>query len=183
MPTLPYWLIKLLKFGLPVLMLAAVVFGIYRAGVSAEADRNERDRLKAEVAHNNEINELERQLEAKQKAHRDASLQIADQLAANETRTAAAIAALQHGFALRLQQSGERAAIYRDLSESGSAERDRLARHAAELDGSLEQGRLLVGELRSTLAERDEQLRLLGRQLTADRVLIGSGVPEGPPTT
>ena len=75
-------------------------------------------------------------------------------------------------FADRLRNSDARANVYQRQAEGGAVERNRLASHAAKLDRSLEEGRRVVAELRTTLGLRDEQLKSLAAQIRADRELI-----------
>ena len=72
----------------------------------------------------------------------------------------------------RLRLSETRASVYQRQAQGGEAERRNLASHAAELDRTLTEGRLLVAELRATLGLRDKSLILLGQQITADRELL-----------
>lgn len=75
-------------------------------------------------------------------------------------------------FANRLRDSDTRAGIYQRQAEGGAVERNRLASHAAKLDRSLEEGRRLVAELRTTLGLRDKQVESLAAQIRADRELF-----------
>ena len=75
-------------------------------------------------------------------------------------------------FAQRLRQSVARTGVYREQAQGSTAERERLASHAAELDRSLEEGRALVRELWETVEFRDQQLRQLGEQILVDRELL-----------
>ena len=82
------------------------------------------------------------------------------------------VATLHAEYAGRLRKSEARSGIYREQAEGGTAECQRLASHATELDRSLEEGRSVVQELRTALGFRDEQLRQLGHQILADRALL-----------
>ncbi|ATA57209.1 hypothetical protein CKY39_31270 [Variovorax boronicumulans] len=85
---------------------------------------------------------------------------------------AAADAAERVARAQRLQRTAEgRAAQYLAMSQAGDTERSRLASHAARLDASLADGRRVAEQLRATVVERDQQLRLLGDVIRADRAL------------
>lgn len=104
--------------------------------------------------------------------NKDLSAQITTSLENANAKHAKALAAVRAEFDARMRKSETRAGIYREQAEGGTAECQRLASHAAELDRSLEQGRSLVEELRTTLGLRDEQLRQLGEQIRADRALL-----------
>lgn len=82
------------------------------------------------------------------------------------------VAALHAEYADRLRKSEARSGIYREQAEGGATQCQRLASHATELDRSLEEGRSVVQELRTTVGLRDQQLEQLGRQILADRALL-----------
>lgn len=75
-------------------------------------------------------------------------------------------------WADRVRNSESRSALYQRQAQGSAVERERLGRHAAELDRSLEEGRRLVAELRATIGLRDEQLKSLAAQIRADRELM-----------
>lgn len=70
---------------------------------------------------------------------------------------------------VRMQQLETRERSYRLMSQATDAERRALADTTAELDRAATEGRYLVGELRRTLALRDEQLIKIGEQILAER--------------
>ncbi|MDN4591261.1 hypothetical protein DBA29_22525 [Xenophilus aerolatus] len=95
---------------------------------------------------------------------------------------AAADAAARIADARRLQRDADRRADrYRAMSKASEAERDRLASYAAGLDASLAEGRLLAEELRATLVDRDNRIRLLADTIRADRILCGATDPGAEP--
>lgn len=98
-----------------------------------------------------------------------------DELAAQETAHAVALAQLNQHFAERMLKSDKRASYYERLAKGGAAQQADLARHAAELDRSLEEGRRVVAELSETVRQRDNQCRALGNQLVNDRSLFNMG--------
>lgn len=172
MPSLS-WL-NVFKVGLPILALLGIAFWLFswgleegRADVQAQWDQDK-------LQHQAVIEAFKAELEHKEAVNREQSRQIAEQLASVEADHARSVSALHAGFAVRLRNSEDRATVYQRMSEAGTAERSDLASHAAELDRALEEGRLLVGELRSTLVQREQQLRLVGEQLLADRRLINT---------
>lgn len=86
---------------------------------------------------------------------------------------AAADGASRIADAERLQRAAEgRAAQYLAMSKASDAERSRLASHAARLDSSLAEGRLVAEQLRADLVDRDQRIRLLGDVIRADRALF-----------
>ena len=122
-------------------------------------DKKAYDKLKGEYdalnrQHSYEVGALTTRLETASKNHEDELTRIGSD------------------YAGRLQQSEKRASIYKRQAEGGTLECRSLASHAARLDESLEQGRQLVEELRSTVRLRDSQLIELGNQIKADRKLL-----------
>lgn len=105
-------------------------------------------------------------------ANRTKTEELTHDLAEAQKNHDVAIANAQSDFDKRLLKSQARADYYKRVSEGGSLECRNLASHAAELDRSLEEGRLVVRELRETLGLRDKQLIALGDKLQADRKLL-----------
>lgn len=141
---------------------------MYRAGSNSiqiqwDAERN---------ARNTEILVLQNQLRIKEADHAEETQRIKDGLLKAHIDYAQHIAKLQSDYAERLRNSEGRAGVYKRLSESGETERYRLAEHAAKLDRSLEEGRLLVAELRATVKQHERVIVQLGGQILADRKLI-----------
>lgn len=95
-----------------------------------------------------------------------------DELAEKETAHAATLARLSAEYAGRMQLSEQRASRYQRQAQGGAVEQANLARHAAELDRAVEEGRRLVAELATTLRQRDDQLRAISQQLINDRNLF-----------
>ena len=95
-----------------------------------------------------------------------------DELAEKETAHAAALARLNAEYAGRMQLSEQRAGRYQRQAQGGAVEQANLARHAAELDRAVEEGRRLVAELAATIRQRDDQLRAVSQQLINDRNLF-----------
>ncbi|AHC94031.1 Rz-like spanin [Achromobacter phage JWAlpha] len=104
--------------------------------------------------------------------HRAEMSAVQKELANAETRHRSELDSLAGQYAERVRLSEGRADVYQRQAQGGAAERNRLARHAAELDRSLEAGRRLVAELRATVGLRDEQVKSLAAQIRADRELI-----------
>lgn len=80
---------------------------------------------------------------------------------------------LRDEYSSRVRDLEKRASRYRSMSEAGAAQCGNLADITARFDRSLEEGRQLVVEFRSRLELREEQLRIIGNQLKADRHLLG----------
>ena len=162
----------LISKGWPYLLVVALGVTIYFWGSSngqdavqkkwdeqKQEDRKAYDKLKGEYdalnrQHSYETGVLTSRLQTASQAHEDE------------------LARLNDVYASRLQQSGKRAELYKRQAEAGAFECRSLASHATRLDESLEQGRQLVEELRSTVRLRDSQLIELGNQIRADRKLL-----------
>ena len=153
-----------------VLLLASSA--LYFSGVTQGENNITVQWQKEKLSHAEEISKLRGEIQQKEFGHRQESARIADQLRKTEVQYEKAISDLSAERAQRLRLSVERAAIYERNAASGPAQCRALASHAAQLDRSLEEGRSVVAELRSALGQRDEQLRLLGAQLTTDRQLL-----------
>lgn len=76
-------------------------------------------------------------------------------------------------YANRLRNSEERANRYSKQAEAGTSECRSLASKSAQLDRTLEEGRILVIELRDSIELKDKQLMLLGKQIESDRATLG----------
>lgn len=111
----------------------------------------------------------------KEQAHATSITQAVDHFHAAQ-EPAIVDSAARIADAQRLQRDAEaRAARYRSMSKASDAERDRLASHAARLDSSLAEGRLVAAQLRADLVDRDQRIQLLADVIRADR-----GLFEGP---
>lgn len=127
-----------------------------RAQQLIEGQKLELEYAKKERAARGKIDELSKQLHLAKEKH--------DRIIAD--------------YNVRLQQSTERASVYRRQANSTTADRNHLAEHAARLDESLTKGRQVVTELRALVELRDKQLRILGRQLLNDREQINEATDE-----
>ena len=107
-----------------------------------------------------EVNDLKVKYE-KQTVQHKMEITAIKVAAENDRRT------IQRDYADRLLNADKRASVYKRLSQSGESERIRLAEHAAKLDRSVEEGRSLLREQQSALAERDGIIGKLVAQLRA----------------
>lgn len=176
-----YW--KLFKIGAPVVLLAVGAWWLYNTGFEDGEDKVElawaKDTEERRKAQEEEVNRLKKELADAAKIHKERSDEIATQLSQLEIDHANNLAALERDHAQRMRNHTDRTIVYEYLSDSGATERANLASYAAQLDRSLEQGRLLVAELRSTVVQRDGQIQLLSEQIVADRRVI-NGNPDEP---
>lgn len=158
-------------------LLACFLFAAYSTAVyslgSAKATATVTAAWKKENARRDiKTAQLEEVNKALQAQHEKDSSFITTELKTYEAQYKISLATATADYNKRLQQHQTRAGVYRELAEGSTAERERLASHAAELDRSLEEGRRVVQELRETVGLRDNQLRQLGKQIMADRALL-----------
>lgn len=140
----------------------------YNRGAASVQTQWDRAREAQQVA----ATKLQLEYAGKEAVHRQNLERVTDALNQANTKHEQALVALRADFARRLQSSEARAGVYQRQAEAGPAQCRDLASHAARLDQSLEEGRSLVWELRATLGQRDQQIRLLGTQLLNDRQLL-----------
>ena len=164
---------KLATAGISALLLIGTAVYLYShgkdAGVTETKTEWALDTARREAA----INELRLKYSRLQVESTQENTRISDDLihAREQARADLDAAAVAHGK--RLLVSQERGAVYQRLAEAGPTERTGLASHAAKLDRALEEGRSVVAELGITLGQREEELKLLGAQITSDRKLMG----------
>lgn len=169
--------VKLLR-NLGVGLLVLVVLGLLGAFVYSKGEHAGEQKIQAAwdldtKARDTAITNLRLEYAGKLALANSEKDRISNDLVKTRESSAAAIAALGRVHGQRLLRSTERASVYQRLSEAGPTERSGLASHAAELDRSLEEGRSLVAELGITLGQREQEIRLLGQQITSDRKVMG----------
>lgn len=157
---------------LPLLVAASTT--AYFLGSYQGAQRIENQWEEDRGRHLAQIQRLKDEYAQKEQVHQAENARIAHELVEAETAHAGALVDLQHDYAQRLQLSQKRAVAYQRQAATGAAECRGLADHAARLDESLEEGRRLVREFRTTLGQRDYQITVLGRQLHNDRALLSA---------
>ena len=175
--TIP-WL-KILKFGLPVLLVLGIGWWVYslgsaagQASVQAKWDHQKQVDADAVKAEKDRIAKDET-------AHRAEDRKISDELVTAKETAAAAIADARTATGKLREDSSRRESVYRAQAEAGAVERANLASHAAQLDRALTEGVGLVQELNATLELRDGQIRGLAAQIRNDRQLIEGSTTDG----
>lgn len=118
------------------------------------------------------INKLQGKFDLLQLQHRAKEEELTHELALSNARLENELSRIGSEYAGRLQQSDKRADVYQRQARGSALEQERLARHAAELDRSLEEGRGLVRELGETLRQREVTIRALGGIILNDRTLL-----------
>lgn len=163
-------------------LLAALIAGTYAMAfkygeytgsteVSAEWKKENDNRDNAYTA-------LEKKNASEREAHQQREKELGDELATTNETFQATLDDYRTEFAGRLLSSETRAGVYQRQANGSAIEQQRLARHAAELDRSLEEGRALVRELGETLGQRDRTIHALGQIILNDRTLF-IGEPNG----
>ncbi len=166
----------LLKYGLPVILLAGVFYGIYSVGYQAGEDKIQNQWNQQKEKDAKLVAEEKSKIAKDQATHSQNNRTIDYELAQAEKTHAVDVARIRSDNVIRLRDSEQRASLYRAASESGAVERANLASYASQLDRSLTEGIGLVSELRTTVEVRDGQIRALGAQILNDRELMnGSG--------
>lgn len=146
----------------------------YTVGKLEGAKEVQQDWDKQEAARLAEINKTRGELDVLTKQHAKAQKEYEDELAASALAHEDELSRYRREYDDRLQLANSRARVYQRQANGSAAERDTLARHAAELDRSLEEGRSLVRELRQTLGQREVTIRALGGIILNDRTLLES---------
>lgn len=174
---LPIWLtagnaLKALPY---VLVVGFLLYGAHLIRV-ADFDRGAASVQKqwdvSEQAKAKEIAKVKAELFEEQIDHILNTAKISHDLSDATKKHEIAMSQLTADFEHRLLLSADRAKFYQRQAEGGAVECRSLADHAGKLDTTLEEGRGLVQELRSTLGLRDTQVKLLGDQIKNDRKLL-----------
>jgi hypothetical protein len=153
-----------------VVLLAFGGFFLYSSGKASVQKEFTAYKVKQEGAYTTLQNKYDA-LSAQHKAQSDQNTK--DLQNANQAHQVALSSnAVEYGK--RLLASEARASVYQRQAQAGTAECNSLASHAARLDASLEEGRYVVRDLRTTLGQRDETIRILGKELISTRNLITS---------
>lgn len=163
-------------------LLAALIAGSYAMAfkygeftgstkVSAEWQQENDDRDKAYTA-------LEKKNASEREAHQQREKELGDELATATATYQATLNGFRSDYDHRLLLAEGRAGVYQRQARGSADEQQRLARHAAELDRALEEGRALVRELGETVRQRDRTIFALGQIILNDRTLF-TGEPNG----
>lgn len=158
--------------GWPYLLVVALVVTIYFWGKSSgqESVQKKWDKQKSEDT--KAYNKLKGEYDVRNRQHSYEVGALSVRLQTAESNHASELARISGDYDSRMLRSEKRATLYQRQAEAGTFGCRSLASHAARLDGSLEQGRRLVEELRATVRLRDDQLIQLGNQIQADRKLL-----------
>lgn len=155
-------------------LVVGLVAGVYYAGKHAGENKVNLAWTQEKKKLGDQIIKLQEDLRDSLAAYRIASDEHDKKLKQAKADYEKSLSSIRSDHALRLQHSNKRADVYQRMSEGAESERRSLASHAAQLDRSLEEGRLVVGELQATIRQRDAELILLGSQLLTERKLINA---------
>lgn len=176
----PY--IRVLPYVGALLLILFLGSSLHSCGVEKGANsiQKEWDKEKREI--DQEIKRLENKYVSLQETHREETQRITHELSEERKRHEVELVRADAEYRDRVQFAEARASLYQRQAQNGSIECRNLADHASRLDSSLEEGRSLVRELRTTLGLRESQIRALSRQIHNDRLLFTMNeYPEGSP--
>ena len=156
----------------PYLLVATLMVAIFFLGSNKGADDVQAKWDEQKLEDNKAIKKLEGDYDVLNRQHSYEVGQLTNKLQTLTAGYQSELARITDEYAGRLQQSGKRAEVYKRQAEAGISECRGLASHAARLDNSLEEGRQLVEELRTTAKLRDNQIIELSNQIRADRKLL-----------
>ena len=166
------WVKVFLVFG--VIALACwLIATIYNKGYSSGSSAIQAEWNADKAVQQKALFDASEKLRLQEQRHRQESDKISYDISQANLQHETVVAGLDAEYDRRLLVSEQRASLYQSQAEAGAAQCRSLASHAAELDRSLEEGRRLVQEFRSTLELRDSQLRALGEQILSDRRILG----------
>jgi len=165
-------LAKGILYLMPAVIIAASLYCAYSFGSKHEAMRAKIAYDAKEKERSDALEVLKADFAKKEEEHRSKNQEINDALKDAKQNYDLRVAALGNDYARRLRESETRAGIYSRQAQGGTAEQERLASHAARLDASLVEGKAVAAELRHTVELRDEQLKMLAKQILNDRALI-----------
>lgn len=162
----------ILRWSLLIAAIASFIGAIFFLGSHMKDVEWQAKWNKAEVERQEAIDAVKTEYRTKEEAHAVEASRLQTQIADQARLHQVALAAVRAELDKRVRSSEQRALVYQRQAEADPAQCRDLADHAARLDGSLEQGRSLVQELRLTLGQRDNEIRSLSQQINADRQLF-----------
>ena len=174
--------IRLVPYALTLVVIVLLGSGLYSCGVKSGKEDVQEKWDKEKKQYDSAIEKLRTEYADLELNHRIETQRISDELAKEKHRFEMELAMSGAEYDHRLRLSQARADTYQRQAQDGAAECRNLADHASRLDSSLEEGRSLVRELRSTLGLREFQIRALSQQIHNDRLLFTMNeYPEGSP--
>lgn len=159
-----YWIIGL--------VVVICLGGTYSLGYSSGSNDKQLEWNEDIQSYQQKVRELTEQLKNQEKEYRAENTRILLELNNAKKDYEKSVAVLDANYSDRLREYEARAKIYESQAQSGKSQCRNLASYTTKLDKCLTKGRELVKELSRTIELRDNQLRLLGEQITNERELI-----------
>ena len=163
------WLVKV---GVPILIVLGVILLLYGIGVSiystgkqAGIDEVSKEWTQEKLAYQDEILRIKTLNAGLEQDFENREAEVNKELRNVKASYERTLASNASEHAARLRNHQERADLYERKAQGSEVERRGLASHAAELDRSLEEGRRVVKDLRTTVEQRDTEIKLLGTNL------------------
>ena len=163
------WLVKV---GVPILIVLGVILLLYGIGVSiystgkqAGIDEVSKEWTQEKLAYQDEILRIKTLNAGLEQDFENREAEVNKELRNVKASYERTLASNASEHAARLRNHQERADLYERKAQGSEVERGGLASHAAELDRSLEEGRRVVKDLRTTVEQRDTEIKLLGTNL------------------
>lgn len=172
--------IRLIPYALTLVAIVLLGSSLHSCGVKSGKEDVQEKWDKEKRQYDSAIEKLRTEYADLELNHKIETQRISNELTKEKHRFEMELAVSGAEYDHRLRLSQTRADVYQRQARDGAAECRNLADHASRLDASLEEGRSLVRELRSTLGLREFQIRSLSRQIHNDRLLFAADVyPEG----
>lgn len=163
------WLVKV---GVPILIVLGVILLLYGIGVSiystgkqAGIDEVSKEWTQEKLAYQDEILRVKTLNAGLEQDFENREAEVNKELRNVKASYERTLASNASEHVARLRNHQERADLYERKAQGSEVERRGLASHAAELDRSLEEGRRVVKDLRTTVEQRDTEIKLLGIHL------------------
>lgn len=163
------------KFFTPLIiagLLAGSVALVYKVGKLNGVAEVTREWVADNALRDAAMNQLRGEYDVLQANHKQRVGALTLELQTSQSEYEAALLRDRATHAERLQLATSRSDVYQRQARGSAVEQERLARHAAELDRTLEEGRGLVREFRETLRQRDITIKALTGIIAADRTLL-----------
>lgn len=124
--------------------------------------------------YNEQITNIRNQIREKETIYNEHIQQINLELQKAQDKYEHDISSLTGSYDNELLKHKQRADLYQRIASAGEAKSKSLASYAARLDRSLTEGRQVVRELRTTLEQRDNQIKQLAEYIRTSRKLYGN---------
>lgn len=133
----------------------------YHSGYTHASLNYEKEIKAKEVQYNNYIDSVKKEFLEKEKRYKDENVRILLAFNSAKKQYDSDINNIKLAYSSQLQQSNDRAEIYKRKAESGSNSCRELAIYTGRLDKSLTESRELVKELRGVIEYNSRQIKNL----------------------